>query len=189
MIFIGLVGMIDPPRTSVISTIQMFANAGIKVAMITGDHKITALAIAKELGIANDENSNVITGNEIDLCTDEELAQRVKDTFVYARVSPDHKVRIVSAYMANNYVTGMTGDGVNDAPALKKANIGIAMGKSGTDVAKEAGDILLLDDNFSTIGVAVTEGRKIFRNIKKVTEFIVSTNVSTGLVVFILFLI
>ncbi|MDR0340873.1 MAG: cation-translocating P-type ATPase [Mycoplasmataceae bacterium] len=181
MTFKGLVGMIDPPRKEVYDAVATCHKAGVNIAMITGDHQITALAIAKELGIVNAEDNKTLTGVEIDSMSDEQLKKIVNSCHVYARVSPDNKLRIVKAFKANNEIAGMTGDGTNDAPALKVADIGIAMGKSGTDVAKGAANILLLDDNFSTIKSAINDGRKITRNIKNVISFIMSTNLATAL--------
>jgi Ca2+-transporting ATPase len=185
MIFEGFVGMIDPPRKEVYDAISTCHEAGVKVAMITGDHQITALAIAKELGIVNQNDNMTLTGIEIDSMSDEQLRNVVKKCCVFARVSPDNKLRIVRAFKANNEITAMTGDGTNDAPALKAADIGIAMGKGGTDVAKGAADILLLDDNFSTIKSAINDGRKITRNIKNVISFIMATNLATALFIFV----
>ncbi|WP_426348002.1 cation-translocating P-type ATPase [Alloiococcus sp. CFN-8] len=173
---LGLVGMIDPPREEVKDSIETCKQAGITTIMITGDHKKTALAIAKELGIADNENQSV-SGVELDALTDEQLAERVKNLRVFARVSPEHKVRIVRAFKANDNIVSMTGDGVNDAPSLKAADIGVAMGITGTDVAKGAADMILTDDNFSTIIRAVEEGRNIFANIKKSILFLLSCNI------------
>ncbi|MGM9975116.1 MAG: cation-translocating P-type ATPase [Clostridiaceae bacterium] len=173
---LGLVGMIDPPREEVKDSIETCKQAGITTIMITGDHKKTALAIAKELGIAENEGQSV-SGIELDALTDEQLAERVKNLRVFARVSPEHKVRIVRAFKANDNIVSMTGDGVNDAPSLKAADIGVAMGITGTDVAKGAADMILTDDNFSTIIRAVEEGRNIFANIKKSILFLLSCNI------------
>jgi Ca2+-transporting ATPase len=183
MVFQGLVGMIDPPRPEVFGAIKTCHEAGVKVAMITGDHQITALAIARDLGIVTADDNNTLTGVEIDSMSDEALRLAVVDCCVYARVSPDNKLRIVRAFKQNNEIVGMTGDGTNDAPALKEADIGIAMGIAGTDVAKGAAGILLLDDNFTTIKSAINDGRKITRNIRNVISFILSTNIATGLFV------
>lgn len=182
--FIGVVGMIDPPRDEAIEAIKEFKNAGIGVAMITGDHALTALAIGKKLGIA-DENSVAITGQDLIAMNDDELTSRSKTCRIFARVSPNDKLRIVKAFQANNNICGMTGDGVNDAPALKGAEIGIAMGITGTDVAKDSADIILMDDNFTTIGVAIKEGRRIFRNLQNVIEFVLTCTISIGLYMFI----
>ncbi|MDW5299907.1 MAG: cation-translocating P-type ATPase [Sedimentibacter sp.] len=173
--FVGLVGMIDPPRSEAKNSVLEFRNAGIKTIMITGDHKDTALAIAKELGIAEDE-SQCITGDELNELSQEQLNRRVEDLRVFARVSPEHKVMIVKAFKSNDSIVSMTGDGVNDAPSLKAADIGVAMGITGTDVAKGAADMVLTDDNFSTIEKAVAEGRGIYQNIKKTVLFLLSSN-------------
>lgn len=173
--FLGLVGMIDPPRAEVKQSIAESKQAGITTVMITGDHQKTALAIAKELGIASSLNQTM-TGKELDEISDEDLRERVKTVRVFARVSPEHKVRIVKAFKANGHIASMTGDGVNDAPSLKQADVGVAMGITGTDVAKGASDIVLADDNFSTIVAAVEQGRNIFQNIKKAILFLLSCN-------------
>lgn len=173
--FVGLVGMIDPPRPEAKSSVKTLKNAGIKTIMITGDHKDTALAIAKELGIAEDENQ-CITGSQLNELSQEELNKRVNNIRVFARVSPEHKVMIVKAFKSNGSIVSMTGDGVNDAPSLKSADIGVAMGITGTDVAKGASDMVLTDDNFATIEKAVSEGRGIYKNIKKTVLFLLSSN-------------
>lgn len=183
LIFIGLSCMIDPPREDVKKAIKAFKDAGIKVVMITGDHRLTAKAIAFDLGIYQDGDS-VMTGDELDKISDKDLALKVPKVSVFARVAPEDKLRIVGAFKANGEVCAMTGDGVNDAPALKAADIGVAMGKVGTDVAKEAADMLLLDDNFTTILVAVKEGRRVYSNIQKVIQFLLSGNIAEVLVVF-----
>ena len=175
LIFIGLVGMIDPPRLEVKSSIDTCKSSGINTIMITGDHKNTAFAIAKELSIASDL-SEVISGSELDNMSDEELATNCNHLRVFARVSPEHKVRIVKAFKSKGNIVSMTGDGVNDAPSLKAADIGVAMGITGTDVAKGASDMVLTDDNFSTIVSAIEEGRNIFSNIKKSVIFLISCN-------------
>ena len=174
--FVGMVGMIDPPREEAQKAVEKCKHAGIKTVMITGDHKVTAVAIAKKLGILEDE-SEALTGLELDKISDEELTKNIRKYSVYARVSPEHKVRIVKAWQANGEVVAMTGDGVNDSPALKRSDIGCAMGKVGTEVAKEAADVILTDDNFATIVSAVEEGRRIYDNILKVIQFLISCNV------------
>jgi P-type Ca2+ transporter type 2C len=175
LVFIGLVGMIDPPRLEVKDSIELCKQSGIKAIMITGDHKNTAFAIAKELMIADSINQ-VLSGAELDDMNDEQLASKIDSLRVFARVSPEHKVRIVKAFKAKGNIVSMTGDGVNDAPSLKAADIGVAMGITGTDVAKGASDMVLTDDNFSTIVAAIEEGRNIFNNIKKSVIFLISCN-------------
>ena len=179
--FIGMVGMIDPPREEAKKAVEKCKHAGIKTVMITGDHKITAVAIAKKLGILENEDE-ALTGLELDQISDEELTKNIRKYSVYARVSPEHKVRIVKAWQANGEIVAMTGDGVNDSPALKTADIGCAMGKVGTEVAKEAADVILTDDNFATIVSAVEEGRRIYDNILKVIQFLISCNVGEVIV-------
>ena len=182
--FLGLVGMIDPPRPEAAEAVRVCRKAGIKPVMITGDHVITASAIARELGILLD-GDRAITGAELDAMSEEELDQQVEHISVYARVSPENKIRIVKAWQKKGQVVSMTGDGVNDAPALKAADIGCAMGITGTDVAKGAADMTLTDDNFATIVDAVREGRGIYSNIKKVVGFLLGTNISEVIVVFL----
>ena len=183
LVFVGLVGMIDPPRPECKNAVSIFKKAGITTIMITGDHKTTALAIAKELGIA-EENGEALSGDEIDALTPEQLQEKVKTVHVFARVSPENKVQIVTAIRANGNIAAMTGDGVNDAPSLKAADIGIAMGITGTDVAKGAADMVLTDDNFASIEKAVEEGRGIYTNIKKTVLFLLSTNIAEVLAMF-----
>ena len=180
---LGLVGMIDPPRPEAKAAVATCRQAGIKPVMITGDHVVTASAIAKELGILGD-GDKAITGAQLDAMTEEQLDQEVEHISVYARVSPENKIRIVKAWQRKGQVVSMTGDGVNDAPALKAADIGCAMGITGTDVAKGAADMTLTDDNFATIVDAVREGRGIYANIKKVVGFLLGTNIGEVLTVF-----
>jgi Ca2+-transporting ATPase len=203
LVFAGLVGMIDPPRSEAKEAVQKCKTAGIKVIMITGDHKLTAEAVAKELGLLDQSNGNddnikgktssrrevakprILTGSELDNMSDKELADLANDVSVYARVSPEHKLRIVNALKTNGHVVAMTGDGVNDAPALKNSDIGVAMGITGTDVTKEASDMVLSDDNFATIVSAVEEGRGIYDNIKKYLVYLLSSNIGEVLTLFI----
>ena len=186
--FIGMVGMIDPPREEAKRAVEKCKTAGIKPVMITGDHKITATAIAKQLGILENEEE-AMTGSELEKMSDEELTKNIRNYSVYARVSPEHKVRIVRAWQANGEIVAMTGDGVTEAPALKNADIGCAMGVVGTDVAKEAADVILTDDNFATVVSAVEEGRRIYDNILKAIQFLLSSNVGEIIVLFIAILI
>ena len=186
MTFVGAVGMIDPPRKEVIGAVETCHDAGIRVIMITGDHKVTALAIAKQLHIFRKGNT-VITGTELDEMTDEQLDEAVKTCVVFARVSPSDKLRIIKSLKRTGEVAAMTGDGVNDSPALKEADIGVAMGITGTDVAKDAADMILLDDNFTTIEHAIREGRRVYRNIQKVIQFLVAGNISEILTLFLAF--
>lgn len=183
-IFLGIAGSIDPPRPEVKDAVLKCKLAGIQPVMITGDHKNTALAIAKSINICNTD-SQAITGEEIERISDEELTKRVKDTRVFARVSPNHKLRIVKAFKNNNNIVAMTGDGVNDAPAIKEADIGVAMGLSGTDVTKEAASMVLMDDNFATIVSAVEEGRIIYDNIRKFIRYLLSCNLGEVLTMFL----
>ncbi len=182
--FIGLSTMIDPPRLNVKKAIKTCREAGIKVIMITGDHKITATAIAKNLGIYKKGNK-ALTGTDLNNMDDNDLKNIIENVTVFARVSPEDKMRIINALKSNGEIVAMTGDGVNDAPALKRADIGIAMGKNGTDVAKESADMLLLDDNFTTIEHAVREGRRVYRNIQKVIQFLLAGNIAEVLAIFV----
>ena len=181
--YVGLVGMIDPVRPEVIDAIKECKNAGIRPIMITGDHKDTAVAIAKQLGII-DENHKAITGAELNNMSDEELDERIEEFSVYARVQPEHKVRIVQAWKLKGKITAMTGDGVNDAPSIKNADIGVGMGITGTDVTKNVADMVLADDNFATIVSAVDEGRRIYDNIRNSIQFLLSSNLSEVLSIF-----
>lgn len=183
LIFIGLVGMIDPVRPEVKAAMEQCRSAGIRAVMITGDHKDTAVAIAKELGILTDP-SQAITGTELNAISDEELSKTVQNYSVYARVQPEHKVRIVKAWKSLGKIVAMTGDGVNDAPSIKSADIGIGMGITGTDVTKNVADMILADDNFATIVSAVEEGRRIYANIRKAIQFLLSSNLSEVISIF-----
>ena len=179
MIFVGLAAMMDPPRKETKNAIKLCKEAGIKIIMLTGDHPITAEAVASQIGL----KGNVITGDRLDSLTEEDLENIIEEDTIFARVSPQHKLRIVEALEKKKHIVAVTGDGVNDAPALKKADIGVAMGIKGTDVAKEASDIILLDDNFSTIVAAIEEGRRIYDNIKKFIRFLLSANFNEMLTV------
>ena len=188
LVFVGMVGMIDPERAEAAPAVKMFKQAGIRTVMITGDHKDTAFAIAKNLGIAEDI-SQCCSGDELNALSEEELRERVKTTNVFARVSPENKVQIVKALKANGNIVSMTGDGVNDAPSLRAADIGIAMGITGTDVAKSAADMVLTDDNFASIEKAVEEGRGIFSNVKKSIFYLLSSNFGEVIVMFLTILL
>ncbi|AMV60138.1 Calcium-transporting ATPase [Pediococcus damnosus] len=187
LIFAGLIGMIDPERPEVAQAVEEAKQAGIRPLMITGDHRDTASAIAKRLGIIKEgQDDAVISGSELDTMDDKTFAKKVKQYSVYARVAPEHKVRIVNAWQKQGKVVAMTGDGVNDAPSLKQADIGIAMGITGTEVSKGASDMILADDNFSTIVVAVEEGRKVFANIQKAIQYLLSANLGEVLTLFVM---
>ncbi|MEM0337692.1 MAG: calcium-translocating P-type ATPase, PMCA-type [Candidatus Caldarchaeum sp.] len=181
-VFLGLVGMMDPPRPEVYDAVKKAHEAGIRTVMVTGDHKLTAIAIAREVGIMK-EGDMVLTGEELDKLSDEELDKIVEHVVVYARISPLHKLRIVEAWKRKGYVVAMTGDGVNDAPALKRADIGVSMGVTGTDVAKEASDIMLADDNFATIVKAVELGRWIYGNVRKYLTYLLEANLVEVIVI------
>mgnify|MGYP000932861382 CR=1 FL=1 len=187
LIFVGLLGMIDPARPEVMEAVKKCRTAGIRPVMITGDHKVTAVAIASEIGIYR-EKDKAVTGTDLEAITQDNLERSVKDYSVYARVAPEHKVRIVQAWQLHGDIVAMTGDGVNDAPALKQADIGVSMGIVGTEVAKDASDVVLTDDNFATIVRAVEEGRRIYDNILKAIQFLLSSNVGEVLLIFIAFL-
>lgn len=184
LVFVGLLGLIDPARPEVVEAVKKCRTAGIRPVMITGDHKVTAVAIADEIGIFN-EGDRAITGSDLAAMSDDSLRRDVKDYSVYARVAPEHKVRIVQAWQSQGQIVAMTGDGVNDAPALKQADIGVSMGIVGTEVAKDASDVILTDDNFATIVGAVEEGRRIYDNILKAIQFLLSANVGEVLLIFI----
>ncbi len=183
MVYVGIMGLVDPPRPEVADAIDICHKAGINVAMVTGDHALTAKAIGADIGLL--EGKQVLTGVELASMTDDELYEAVEDVRIYARVDPEHKLRIVDALKRRGHIVAMTGDGVNDAPALKKADIGVAMGKVGTDVSREAADMVLADDNFATIVEAVRLGRSVYDNLKKFILFLLSCNVSEVLIIFI----
>lgn len=188
LIFIGLIGMIDPPRKEIKQAVKKCRKAGMRPIMITGDYAVTALAVAREIGLAQSENE-VMTGSELAGLSDTEFEEKIKNTSVFARVSPQDKERIVSTLKKQGHIVAMTGDGVNDAPSLKRASIGIGMGQSGTDIAKEVSDIIITDDNFATIVVAVEEGRKIYGNIQKTVKFLFSANLAELLSLFLITII
>ena len=181
LVLLGLVGLMDPPRKEAIEAVKECHGGGIRVTMITGDHKITAAAIAKMLGIG--DGKTAVAGTEIEAMNDAALQDCVRDVDVFARASPEHKLRLVKAIQANGQIVAMTGDGVNDAPALKKADIGVAMGIKGTEVTKEAAGMILADDNFASISAAVKEGRTVYNNIEKAMLFLLPTNVAQGAVI------
>jgi magnesium-transporting ATPase (P-type) len=181
LVLLGLVGLLDPPRKEAIEAVKECHRGGIRVTMITGDHKITAAAIAKMLGIG--DGKTAITGAEIEEMDTATLQERVRNVDVFARASPEHKLRLVKAIQANGQIVAMTGDGVNDAPSLKKADIGVAMGIKGTEVTKEAAGMILADDNFASITAAVNEGRTVYNNIEKAMLFLLPTNVAQALVI------
>src|SRR5262249_31809044 len=178
-----LIGLLDPPRKEAIEAVKECNGGGIRVTMITGDHKITAAAIAKMLGIG--DGKTAISGAEIEEMDTGTLQERVRDVDVFARASPEHKLRLVKAIQANREIVAMTGDGVNDAPALKKADIGVAMGIKGTEVTKEAAAMILADDNFASVSAGVREGRTVYDNIEKAIVFMLPTNVAQGLVILV----
>jgi Ca2+-transporting ATPase len=184
LIFVGLMGMIDPPRPEVFDAIARTRKAGIRTVMITGDHQVTAEAIARQIGILP-QGGLTVNGQDLYNMSEQELMDRVEDIYVYARVSPEHKLRIVKALQARGHVVAMTGDGVNDAPAIKAADIGIAMGQGGTDVAKDASSLILADDNFATIVAAIEEGRSIYDNIRKFIRYLLASNVGEIVVMFL----
>ncbi len=183
-VWLGVIGMIDPPRPEAAESVRLAQQAGVRVIMITGDHPSTAVAIARELGMLK-EGARAVTGAELEKASDEALRETVREVSVYARVAPEHKLRIVQALKANGEIAAMTGDGVNDAPALKLADIGVAMGMTGTDVAKDAADMILTDDNFASIVAAVEEGRSIFANIQKFLRYLLSSNLGEVLTMFL----
>jgi Ca2+-transporting ATPase len=181
--FLGIIGLLDPPRKGVKEAIRKCRTAGIRTVMLTGDHKNTAVAIAKEIGLL--QGKKAITGAELDAISDKELAEKINDYAVYARISPEHKLRLVKAYKQKGYITAMTGDGANDAPAIKEADIGVAMGITGTDVTKETADIVLMDDNFTTLVQAVEQGRTVYSNVRKFVRYLLSCNIGEVLTVFL----
>src|SRR6267143_2175696 len=181
--FLGLAGMMDAPRSDAIEAIRLCKKARIRVVMITGDHKLTAMAVAREMGILG-EGDLALTGEELEKMSDEELVREVDRVRVYARVAPEHKMRIVDAWKKAGHIVAMTGDGVNDAPALKRSHLGVAMGVTGTDVAKESADMVLTDDNFASIVAAVEEGRGIYENIRKFVRYLLSSNIGEVLTMF-----
>ena len=188
LVFIGLMAMIDPPRAEAIQAVKVCQDAGISVKMITGDHAVTAAAIAGQIGLngmtmENDGKPRVLTGRDLAALSDRELIEQAEKTAVFARVAPEQKLRLVEALQSRGHVVAMTGDGVNDAPALKQANIGVAMGITGTEVSKEAADMVLTDDNFSSIEAAVEEGRGVFDNLTKFIVWTLPTNLGEGLVI------
>jgi magnesium-transporting ATPase (P-type) len=183
--FLGVWGIVDPPRPEAIDAISDCHTAGIRVKMITGDHAGTALAIAREMGLVSGERTRVLTGAELEALSQEQLKEVVRDVDIYARTSPEHKIRIVRALQAHGEVVAMTGDGVNDAPALTRANVGIAMGIKGTEATKEAAEVVLADDNFATIRSAIAEGRRIYDNLRKSVVFLLPTNGAQSLVILI----
>jgi calcium-translocating P-type ATPase len=185
LVFAGIVGMIDPPRPEAKHAIEEAHQAGLRIMMITGDHPRTASRIAADLGITAPQSATALTGNQLDELDDETFAERVRTVNVYARVAPEHKLRIVDALQADGNIVAMTGDGVNDAPALKAADIGVAMGITGTEVSKEASDMILVDDNFATIVNAIREGRAIFANVRKTLRYLLSSNAGEVLTMFI----
>jgi magnesium-transporting ATPase (P-type) len=187
LVLLGLVGLLDPPRKEAVEAVKECHGGGIRVTMITGDHKITAAAIAKMLGIG--DGKTAITGAEIEEMDTATLQERVRDVDVFARASPEHKLRLVKGIQANKQIVAMTGDGVNDAPALKKADIGVAMGIKGTEVTKEAAEMILADDNFASITAAVKEGRTVYNNIEKAILFMLPTNVAQATVIAIAILV
>ncbi|MCA1769938.1 MAG: HAD-IC family P-type ATPase [Halomonas sp.] len=181
LVLLGLVGLLDPPRDEAVEAVKDCLAAGIRPVMITGDHAVTALAIARQLGFAHTERA--ISGREIEAMSDDELEETILDVDVFARASPEHKLRLVKAMQAQGGICAMTGDGVNDGPALKRANVGVAMGIQGTEAAKEAAEMVLADDNFATIVGAIREGRKVYDNIRKTITFILPTNGGQGLAI------